>query len=310
MKLSTFELFKHLPTEAMQFVEVSGETLKRLQQVLCDMAADVIETCDENGIYYQLSGGTALGAVRHKGFIPWDDDIDINILSSDLQKLKKCIRKKYGDKYIFQTYDDPDYGIIPSKIRLRNSVARGREDLHSKECGITIDLFAIENTFDNSVLRNIHGLFCMGFGFLLSCRNFYKNRDFMRQCAKQMPDAAFVFKIKTFIGFLLSFLSVQRLAIITNSCYGLCKNKRSKYVCIPSGRKHFFGELYRRRGMLKTIKLPFEGHQWNVAKDYHSYFLKLYGADYMTIPPKEKRETHALLELKFPEDILEGGKSK
>lgn len=308
MKFSTFELFKHLPTESPRFVQLSGETLKRLQQILCDMASDIIETCNENDIYYQLSGGTALGAVRHRGFIPWDDDIDINILSSDLKRLKKCIKDKYGDKYVFQTYEDQDYGIIPSKVRLKNSVARGREDLNSSECGITVDLFAIENTFNNRLLRNVHGFFCMGFGFLLSCRNFYKNRRFMQQCAKDMPDAAIVIKAKTFIGFLLSFMSVRRWAIITNKCYSLCKNKHSKYVCIPGGRKHYFGELYKRKGMLTTKKVAFEGHQWNVASDYRSYFLHLYGPNYMVIPPKEKRECHALLELKFPEDFPDGGK--
>ena len=302
MGFSTFETFKHLPIND-GFVVLSGEILEKYQHILCEMAKDIIDVCEENHIYYQLSGGTALGAVRHGGFIPWDDDIDLNILSSDLFRLKKCINAKFGKKYTVQTYNDTDYGIIPSKIRLTNSIARGREDVNAKECGITIDVFAIENTYNNAILRALHGVTCMGFGFLLSCRNFYKNRAFLRRISASDLKIKRIFNTKIIFGFFLSFMSVKRWAIITNHWYGLCKNNRSQFVTIPSGRKHFFGELYRRKGMISTIKIPFEGNLWNVAKDYDSYFKRLYGSDYMTLPPKNKRESHVLLELKFPEEM-------
>ena len=89
---------------------------------------------------------------------------------------------------------------------------------------------------------------------------------------------------------------------LTRKVYSLCKNERSKYVSIPMGRKHYFGEMYERAGMMNTVTFPFEGHEWRVAKDYDAYFTALYGSDYMTPPPPEKREHHIILELKFPDD--------
>lgn len=305
MDLSTVELFKNLKPVSDGYVLLEGDTLKKYQRTILKMAEDIIKVCEDNGIYYQLSGGTALGAIRHGGFIPWDDDMDINILSSQLDCFKEKIIQTYGDKYCVQTYRDKEYGIVMSRIRLKNSISRTREDVYSEECGFPIDIFAIENVFNNPLLRIIQGFFCMGFGLLLSCRNFYKNRKFLRELEKSNPETKKVFEIKIAIGFLTAFLSVKRWAIITNWCYGLCKDEQSKYVNIPGGRKHYFGEMYKRDGMLDTVAVPFEGHQWMVAKDYDAYFKALYGNDYMTPPPPEKRETHILLELKFPEEMDE-----
>ena len=73
----------------------------------------------------------------------------------------------------------------------------------------------------------------------------------------------------------------------------MCKDEHSEFVSIPAGRKHYFGEMYPRDGMMNTEAFPFEGHQWQVARDYDTYFTVLYGSDYMTPPPPEKRaSTH------------------
>ena len=65
-------------------------TLKQIQQYEVHMLKDLAKVCDDNDIPYYLAGGTLLGAVRHNGFIPWDDDIDINLLINDVKRLKKC----------------------------------------------------------------------------------------------------------------------------------------------------------------------------------------------------------------------------
>ena len=122
----------------------------------------------------------------------------------------------------------------------------------------------------------------------------------MRELEQNNPELKKVFEFKIALGRLLSFASVRRWAIMTHKIYSLCKNNHSKYVGIPAGRKHYFGEMYLREGMVNTVEMPFEGRQWNVAKDNDSYFKALYGPNYMTPPPLEQRESHVLLELKFP----------
>lgn len=77
MNLSTHNLFKNVKKDGM--IEITGENLLSLQQVLLMIMDDIDHVCRQHNLKYMLGGGTALGAVRHSGFIPWDDDIDINI---------------------------------------------------------------------------------------------------------------------------------------------------------------------------------------------------------------------------------------
>ena len=154
-------------------------------------------------------------------------------------------------------------------------------------------------------VRKVHGTLCMISGGLLSCRKFYKNRKFLLDLTKEDPEVRKTVNTKIRIGRLISFLSVSKCAAITDGIYGWCKNDESKYVSIPSGRKHYFGGMYKRDLLLSTEEAMFEGHKWMVVKKYSEYFMNLYGPKYMELPPEEKREHHVLLELKFPENTEE-----
>ena len=104
----------------------------------------------------------------------------------------------------------------------------------------------------------------------------------------------FVFKTKIAIGFCVSFLSVGTWTKITNRCNGMCKNSTTGYVTIPSGRKHFFGEIQPRADFLESVELSFEGIPVSVCKSYDRYLTTLYG-DYMTPPPADNKESHVFL---------------
>lgn len=302
MGLSTVETFKKIKKDSDKFIHLEGDLLRKYQMALLGIAEDIIAVCEDEGIVYHLSGGSCLGAIRHQGFIPWDDDMDLGILGEHFDRFVEKFTERFGDKYWVHTCRTPEYGMTIGRVRLKGSVCRGREDVEMEECGFFIDLFRMENTFDNPVGRMLHGVLCMGMGLLLSCRCFYKNRKLMLELAQDNPDVIKAFKFKISLGRLLSFMSVQKWARLTQWCHELSKNSKSKYVTIPSGRKHYFKEMYLREGMVETVKKEFEGHQWNVMKNYEDYLTKLYG-DYMWIPPEEDRESHVLLELKFPEEM-------
>ena len=301
MKLSTVDAFKRINTDTDTCIILDDELLHRYQKAILKIAEDIVSVCEQEKITWHLTGGTALGAVRHHGFIPWDDDIDLDILGNDFDRFVNAFRKKFGDKYWIHTCDTPNYGMVTYRVRLKGSIFRAREDLENDEAGFYVDINRIENTFNNPLLRYIHGIFCMGMGFFLSCRNFFKNRKLMVKLSEANPDLRTVFLFKIVIGALLSFRSVTDWTILTQDCYALCKNNQSFYVSVPAGRKHYFGELYRRRDFVETAPMEFEGHIWKVPKEYDAYLNHMYG-DYMKIPKESDRERHILLELKFPEE--------
>jgi len=298
MNLSTFNIFKNLPIpEGM--IEISGETLLNLQKTLLEILKDVDKVCKKNNIKYFLSGGSMLGAVRHNGFIPWDDDIDIFMTRENYDKFNEIFDKELSDKYYNQIPNvTHNYGNMAGKIRKKGTILLGREDIDSDEAGVWIDIFVLENTYDNALLRKLHCFLSMASGLCLSCRMFETRKDIYLQLAGDNKEIKKVFKTKILIGKCLSFFSLDRWAKITNGIYSMCKNTNSKYVVCPAGRGHFTGEIYPRYPFVETQTHQFEDMQTYISKWYDGYLSQLYG-DYMSIPKEENRECHVVRKLKL-----------
>ncbi|HHG7464329.1 LicD family protein [Streptococcus pneumoniae] len=301
MGLSTVTLFKNLKFTDSKFIKLEGELLLKYQEYLLKIMEDIVTVCEEEGLYYSLSGGSALGAYRHKGFIPWDDDMDIFMLGSEREIFFQKFYQKFSDKYWIHNSQTPNYGMPIGRVRQKGTVLRGREDVGVEECGFFIDIFWLENVPNSKILRQLHGFLCMAIGLLLSCRNFYKNRQLMLEIMKEHKEIRLVFRIKLILGFLTSFISLRQFTRLTERIYSLCKNNESRYLSVPSGRKHYFGEMFIREDMQLTRKLNFEGHKWNVPNNIEHYLTVMYG-DYMKIPAVEDRESHIILEISFPSE--------
>lgn len=267
--------------------KLEGETLKKCQRVMLGITEDFISMCEQEGIFYELGGGSCLGAVREKGFIPWDDDMDVNVLSKDFEKIPELMTKHYGDKYSFMDYREPKFQWTFGRILLNNTLFKSFMDPYSDNRGFFIDLFIIENVPDNPILRTLHGIVSMMAGGILSCRKFYENRAIYRKLCENNPEMRGIARFKIFAGWFISFIPMTTCNKITQAIYSLCKNENSKYVSIPGGRGHYFGEMHTREGLTETITAEFEGHHWQIPKDYHAYLNALYGQSYMT-PPHQK----------------------
>ena len=105
-------------------------------------------------------------------------------------------------------------------------------------------------------------------------------------------------RIKSAIGYCVSFLSVEKWVQLTDKCYSMCKDNHSKKVSCPTGRKHYFGEMYLRKDICVPRKAEFEGNLWDIPDNVEMYLKRLYG-NYMQIPDEGKRERHSVLELKL-----------
>ncbi len=297
MSLSTTDIFKMLCHKNKNLIQLNDAELKKVQEQLLSMADDIIGVLEEENCVYHLTGGSALGAVRHQGFIPWDDDIDIDISREDYSKFMSCFKNKFGYKYwIHNAYSDDMHCLPSNQIRLKDTIYMSVNDYSEKECGLPIDIVIMENTFDNVVLRKIHGIGSLALGLIVSCRKFYQYKDYFNELVKDLPNERKIFQRKINIGMIFSFFSLRRWTIFYDKWNSICKNNHSKYVVVPTGRKHFFGELYERDKFYKTRRENFCGRDWKIPYDYDYYLKKLYG-DYMKIP--KEHEKHALLKMKI-----------
>lgn len=292
MNLSTFDAFKHIKSD--ECLELSQSQLQQLQYVLLGIFDDIKYVCEKYGLTWTMGAGTALGTVRHQGFIPWDDDMDLNMPRRDYEVFLLRFQEEFGDKYwIHSPERTKNYGLLMGRIRLKGTTVKTREDFYTDECGAFVDIFVIENTFDNPVLRWLHGFFSLVLGFLLSCRKFYRDREQLMRLTGTNAELGRVFQTKIWIGRLLAWLPIDCLTHMADRWHSVCRNHDSRYVVIPSGRKHFFGELYLRSDMCKTAGMLFEGRNVKCPVAYGTYLQKLYG-DYMKIPAPEDRETHVV----------------
>lgn len=273
---------------------LSEEQLKQLHQVLLEILDDVIQICNDHQLKFILIGGSAIGALRSGGIIPWDDDIDIAMPRKDFEKLCAVVRQNYPEKYsMLHPQDRDNFGRVIPKIRLKGTCYRTILEQDLTDCGVFIDIYTIENVPDGKLARYFQGFMSMLLGLCLACRRLYKGRKFFRHYM-----GGFGFKVKCAIGFCLSFASYETWARWLDYWHSCCKNEESEYVSIPADCRHYFGEMNRRDLLCDTVSVPFEGRNCNVPRDTDGYLRPIYG-DYMQVPPPEKQERNCYLEFKL-----------
>ena len=276
---------------------LTNEELSSVHLIYLRMAKDVIDICTNNGIYLTLSGGSVLGAVRHQGFIPWDDDMDFNISREGMEMLKLHFSEWFQGKYILHA---PNYDS-ENETRMGKIQTEAVQiiDYNGKQHGLEIDLFVLENMPDQSLLYRLHGLRSLLYtaisGLVLDYEYARDDPDGIKKVTAEQ-------KLRRVLGKMLSVRSARKWL---NKLDQVNQYRRADTarVGIPTGRNHYFGETYARQDMMESILLPFEGELFPVPKGYDTYLKQLYHADdYMTVPKEEKREYHYIRSIRFMED--------
>ena len=270
--------------------KLSEAEIKHMQELELEMACELDRVCRKNNINYVIYGGTLLGAVRHGGFIPWDDDMDIAMLREDYEKFKKHINELNPDICYFQDHDtDPEYIWGYAKLRRTGTkyVRAGQEHLKYRN-GVFIDIEPMDDVPDNLILQILMDADLFILRKILWSRVAVKNEKGIRKIVYS----------------LLHLIPVEYVFKRYKTYQSKSRNKRKNNVRIlslPSLGKCYvktnpFKEKFSwtKKWILERKEYNFNGQKLYGPIDANG-FLKYEYNDYMKLPPKEKRRPEVLV---------------
>ena len=288
------KLLKTIDLENAGLHIVTDEELKKCQNLLLEMIIDIAGLCDKYDIEWLLSGGSILGAVRHKGFIPWDDDVDIFMTRENVVKLQKVF-PEIADKYTLAMPGDDRNLFHYPRIYKKGTKVRSVQSAGETH-GLVLDIFVLENAYNNKFLRYLHGIECTIYLFIDTCVRMRACKDSVLKYGGNNKKLRNAVNLRATLGKIFAFKTIEQWMEASDKCFSKVKDNQSKYVVCPSGAMHYFGEMFIREKLCSTIEVPFESYKVKIPEDYHYYLTMRYGKNYMTPPQKDKIERHIYVE--------------
>ena len=257
------------------------EEIRKYQLQELDILKEFQKFCEEFHLQYYLTAGTLLGAVRHQGFIPWDDDIDVAMPRRDYDKLQR-LAKKFPSGYFLQcAQTEPNFPYYFSKIRKDHTkVSEPVLETIQMHQGIYIDIFPIDVCPDNDKIALCFFKAIELFGTAVLSR---VSQNFI--CGYEKKYMRFFWSILR--RFPNRFLHLLREW--TRRFFGLFAS--GKRLCTVGGHHGFPGESYRREWLCERDFMQFEGNLFPVPIGWREILINMYG-DYMTPPDESHRQGH------------------
>ena len=266
---------------------IQGEDFRRMQLLELDMLKELDRVCRNNGIKYQIWAGTLLGAVRHHGFIPWDDDSDVVMLRQEYERFKKVANQLDPKICFFQDHDnDPEYRWGYGKLRRTGTkyIRLGQEHVKCKT-GVFVDIFPLDDVPKSTIGQMLQDFHC-----------FIIRKIMWSEIGKYNEKG-----VKKFVYTLLSKIPIdfafKQLKWYASKSKNNTKNKVRTLCYTSIGKLYYKHPIKERYGMPKKWfhrfkTFEFEGVRLIGLKDYDEYLTYSY-MDYMKLPPEEKRIQHA-----------------
>lgn len=251
--------------EDLSIYNPEGSTLRKGQLRMLEIAKEFDRICQKNSITYWLMSGTLLGARRHGGFIPWDDDFDVGVKKEDYKKLLTCLEKQLPPHYKVQTREtDPNYVYYFAKIRDLKSYIweENSSDRGYKYNGLFIDVFPFEPICLNKKRKIILDRF--------HCRYVFASKN------------GIIWRWISNFFFLITSVVIYVLRLVER----FTKNNFSHGYGIGFYAPHNLTTCF------PVSKIKFEDYEFNAPNDVDQYLTNEYG-DFMIIPPTDKRQIHS-----------------
>ena len=285
--------------ENKELYQLDEKESQRLKDVLLGIYIDIYNYCEENCICLMLGGGSVLGSVRHGGFIPWDDDMDLMMNRADYDRFAQNFEKSMGDKYeLFVPDGKHRVSHLFMKVSLKGTTL---EDIYtagsSVKTGVAIDIFPIENVPENKIQQKVKGFLSNVFAYTAVSVYMFQNKNpYMESAYKKTWKSKLNYIIRRILGALFSFRRYEKWYMLFDKFVQV--KKEGTFCTIPTGRNHYDGELQKKDVFFPPEQAAFENVKACIPRQVDIYLKGLFG-DYMQIPPIEKREKHFYTKIEF-----------
>ncbi|MBR4234811.1 MAG: LicD family protein [Clostridia bacterium] len=301
MKLVPAEEKPPIPLGKRLLHTPGAEETRAFQMEILSVYEDVARVCKAHGLRLILSGGSCLGAVRHRGFIPWDDDMDTVMPRADYEEFKRIFDLELSDRYeMYAPCCEGRIAVCPfMKIVKKDSAPRVQPEYAHvpMQRGAWLDVVPMDYASEKPVQRICKGLVCDALKFCAVTRFLYKYRGpvYRAYMSGSFPRKA-AYLLRNALGFLLSFKS-------SSGWYDLydryARGSESSCVTFAGGIRHYIGEIQMSDVFLPVFEGEFEGLNVNLPARAHVYLRKLYGPDYLSLPPENERTAHGFLKPEY-----------
>ena len=268
---------------------LDSDTLRKLQLTELRCLDEVKRICELHNIKYFLIAGTLIGAIRHKGFIPWDDDIDIGMMRSDYEKFIEVCKTDLDTEHFFlQTpdtqSDSADFELARIRLNYTKFIETHRKDLNIHH-GIFVEVFP----YDDLPKSPLHCLFYSdSFRILKKAVGLRMGYHYK---AKNLLNRFVIY----FVSFCTRIKSLEKMKSKLNNYHLKYQNPDSEYVFLIAGGTSYKEERHLRKTVTELTTTEFEGKLYPVPKDYDTFLTEQYG-DYMTPPPEKDQVNKCLVD--------------
>ncbi len=263
----------------------------KIKEAQLDLLDELVRICEKKNINYCLIAGTLIGAIRHNGFIPWDDDIDVGMTRENYNRFLEACKIDLGKEYELYNWNNDIYYPHPfSKLKIKGT--HYTEEL-SKDSSMNDSIFIDIFPYDNVPKSKIKQF------FQKNVIKFYR-KAILLKCNFSIIGNSFLKKILYFPVKLYSkTVSKEMLIKKIDSEAQKYNNENSEFITNHGGSYSYEREMANKDWLINTTRHVFEGIEYNIPKQYDAFLTHVYG-DYMKLPPKSQRKgKHKVVRIDF-----------